>query len=364
MAASLKEYLKDPLLKSLWDAVRQAGPIRSVSLDLTHVCNLRCKGCYYFEEGMDNFYTKEAEKALDEWIKKEKDRGTNFVTIVGGEPSLALNRLKKVYDNFKVSVATNGLRKIPFKGFEHLPIGVAVWGNFQTDNKLRGSNKIEVFKTALVNYKDDPRAFWYYTVAPGLAHEIEEVVSLCVANGNPVLFNYYSDLGMDQPELDYRGGFKEVHTTINKMIEKYPNRILTTSYLNKVVTSGNLFGEQWGYEVCTNLSEIYPGNSLRFKNGKPYNVHFRAYNADYKTTRRCCTGIDRNCASCFDTWEHFSWIMINAKKHLGSKLDFSRWLTSVYVFYFLSGFVSFEKGLSQLPKIHQQLKAEKLIPQA
>ena len=98
MAASLKEYLQDPFLKKLWDAVRRAGPVRSVSLDLTHVCNLRCKGCYYFEEGMDAFYTEEAEKALDEWIGNEKARGTNFVTIVGGEPSLALKRLKKSVD--------------------------------------------------------------------------------------------------------------------------------------------------------------------------------------------------------------------------------------------------------------------------
>ncbi len=357
MAASLKEYLQDPFLKKLWDAVRRAGPVRSVSLDLTHVCNLRCKGCYYFEEGMDAFYTEEAEKALDEWIGNEKARGTNFVTIVGGEPSLALKRLKKVYDNFKLSVATNGLRKIPFEGFENLPIGIAVWGSSATDKYLRGSGKVDVFQKALKNYKNDPRAFWYYTVAPGLAHEIEEVVQQCIANGNPILFNYYSDLGMDDPELDYRAGFDEVHDTINRMIEKYPEHILTTSYFNKVVTTGNLFGMKWGYGVCTNLSTNHPGNFQRFDNGQPYNKHFRAYNADYKTTRRCCTGIDRDCSSCFDTWEHFSWIMIHLKKHLHSKSAFAGWLSTMYVFYFLSRFIPFEQGRKLMPGIHRMMSA-------
>ncbi len=355
MANALKSYLEDPFLNELWTAVRQAGPIRSVSLDLTHVCNLRCKGCYYFEEGMDAFFSEDADRALDAWLDNEEARGTNFVTIVGGEPSLALQRLSKVYKRFRVSVATNGLRKIPIEGFENLPVGIAVWGNFSTDKHLRGSEKVEVFKKALVNYKDDPRAFWYYTVAPGLAHEIEEVVERCIDNGNPLLFNYYSDLGSGQPELDYRGGFEKVHDTINRIIEKYPDRIFTTAWFNQVVTSGQLFDMKWGYEVCTNLSTDFAPNFRRFENGQPYNTHFRAYNADFKSTRRCCTGIQRDCASCFDTWEHFSWIMIHLKKHLGSKLDFTRWLSTMYIFYCLSRFIPLEQGLKNLPEIHHRL---------
>ena len=355
MISNLKSYLSDPFLSRLYKAVRKAGPVRSISLDLTHVCNLRCAGCYYFEEGMDQFASPKEEAAFEAFIGQEKQRGTNFVTIVGGEPSLSLRRLKKIYDNFKTSVATNGIRKIPYAGFENLPIGISVWGNHNTDKWLRGNGKIEVFAKALKQYKDDPRAFWYYTVAPGLSHEVESVVEQCVNNGNYVLFNYYSDLSNQGGVLDNRIGFEKVRREIDRMIGRYPERILMTSYFNQVVSSGKLFDEQWGYNVCTNLSTNQESNRERMQNGNPFNPHFRAYNADFITTRRCCTGIGRDCGSCFDTWEHFSWIMIHMRQHLGSKQDFTNWLTTMYLFYLINRLVDFSEGIKLLPEIHSWL---------
>ena len=353
MPGSLRTYLQDPFLHRLWTDIRHAGPLRSISLDITHVCNLRCTGCYFFEENMDRHRSPKDEAAFDDFIEKEKARGTNFITIVGGEPSLVIGRVKKIYDNFHTSVATNGIRKIPFEGLENLPVGISVWGNTTTDTCLRGGDKINVFEKALKNYRDDPRAFWYYTVAPGHAREVEGVVEQCIANGNYVLFNYYSDLAERGGELDYRKGFDEVRREIDKMIARYPDKILMTSYFNKIISTGNLFGEKWGYDVCTNLSTDYTPNFERFKNGNPYNPHFRAYHADFKTTRRCCTGIFRDCSSCFDTWEHFSWIMINLKKHLHTKQDFTNWLTTMYLFYLISRIIDFEQGIKLLPQIHQ-----------
>jgi organic radical activating enzyme len=351
---NLRSYLADPLLNRLYKAVRKVGPVRSISVDLTHVCNLRCTGCYYFEEGMDRFTSPKEERVFDAFVEREKERKTNFVTIVGGEPSLALGRLKKIYDNFKTSVATNGIRKIPYEGFENLPIGIAVWGNHATDKALRGNGKIDVFAKALKQYKNDPRAFWYYTVAPGLSHEVEKVVEQCVENGNRVLFNYYSDLSNQGGVLDNRIGFEKVRREIDKMIERFPGRVLMTSYFNQVISTGNLFGEQWGYDVCTNLSTNNEINQERLKNGRPYNPHFRAYNADFTTTRRCCTGIERDCGSCFDTWEHFSWIMVNLRKHLGSKQDFTNWLTTMYLFYLINRLVDFKEGVQLLPEIQDR----------
>ncbi len=359
MSSNLKTFLEDPLLLRLWREVRSVGGLKSIALDITHVCNLRCTGCYFFEEGMDKIAPPEDEAVFDDFIQKEKERGTNFVTIVGGEPSLALGRLKKIYDNFKTSVATNGLRKIPVEGFENLPIGISVWGDRETDKRLRGNGKIEVFARALKNYRGDPRAFWYYTAAPGLAHEIKSVVKQCVENGNCVLFNYYSDLSGRGGNLDFRQGFHEVQREIDRMMERYPDKILMTSYFNEIVSTGQLFDEKWGYEVCTNLSENYLPNAERLQNSKPSNPHFRAYNADFTTTRRCCTGIDRDCASCFDTWEHFSWLMINLRKHLGSQQDFANWLTTTYLFYFINRLVDFEEGVKLLPEIQVFLKRQK-----
>jgi hypothetical protein len=332
----------------MYAGIRAAGPVRSVSLDLTNKCNLRCKGCYYFAEGMDKSHSAGSEAEFDALLDREARRGTNFVTVVGGEPALEPGRLRKIQARFRMNVATNGLIPIPFDGLEQMPIGIAVWGDHQTDARLRSNRDKSLFATSLHNYRHDPRAFWYYTVAPGYAAEIENVVGQCVENGNRVLFNYYSDVSGLGGRLDYRSGFDEVSAEVDRMIGLYPDKVFTTRYLNRVVTSGSLFGEKWGYDVCTNLSTDIEQNASRFDNGNPYNPHFRSYNADFSSTRRCCTGVERDCASCFDTWEHFSWIMINMRKHLVSRESFADWLGATYVFYLVNRLVEFEPGLALL----------------
>ncbi len=363
ISSKLKDYLQDPFLRSLYTDVRKAGSLRSISLDLTHNCNLRCSGCYYFAEEMDRFESPEDDAIFDEFIQKEKERGTNFVTIVGGEPSLELGRLKKIYDNFAMNVATNGLVKIPRHGFEKMPIGVAVWGDHETDKQLRGGGKHDIFSKALQNYRGDDRAFFYYTVIPGKAHEIAGVVEQCVDNGNPVLFNFYGAVSGSGDSLYFGDGFAAARREIDRMIERYPDRILMTSYFSRVASTGRLFDEKWGYDVCTSITSDHAMNRVRIQNGKPFNPHFRAYNADFVTTRRCCTGMERDCATCFDVWEHFSWVMLNLKKHLVSRQAFTNWLTTMYLFYLLNRIVDYETGLQRLPQIHARvgLLAEHLV---
>ncbi|MDH5598004.1 MAG: hypothetical protein OEY34_02705 [Cyclobacteriaceae bacterium] len=351
----LKTYLADPELNRMYQTIRNTGAIKSISVDLTDECNLRCTGCYFFEEGMDKVKSG-SDEAFLHFIQLEKQRGTNFVTVVGGEPALDLPKLKLLHENFKVNVATNGLIKVPYEGFETMPLGIAVWGDHATDSRLRGNGKRDLFEIAKKNYKNDTRAFWYYTVAPGCADQVEGVVQECIDNGNKVLFNYYSDLSHRGGELDYHNGFEGVKEEIDRMIDQYPTMIYTTRHFNEIVTSGMLFGDRWGYDVCTNLSENVPQNQERFKNKNPYNPHFRAYNSDYLTTRRCCTGIERDCDSCFDTWEHFSWMMSNLRKYLESKESFTRWLTTMYMFYMINRLIPIQNEEEELKRVHGLLK--------
>ena len=346
--SKLRTYLADPLLNRMYGIIRQAGPVRPISLDITSKCNLRCAGCYYYAEGMDKVDARRDDEAFDELLASERARGTNFVTVVGGEPALVPGRLKKIYDNFKMNVATNGLIPIPYEGLESMPLGIAIWGDRDTDSRLRSDGKRDLFALALKNYRDDPRAFFYYTVAPGHAHEIERVVDQCVQNGNRILFNYYSDVSGVGGDLDFRHGFDAVRAEVDRMIERHPDKVYTTRYLNQVVTTGRLDGKTWGYDVCTNLTIDDPANENRESSGEPVNRHFRAINADFRTTRRCCTGIERDCASCFDTWEHFSWIMINMRRHLGTKQAFADWLSTMFAFYVVNRLVDFESGLDIL----------------
>lgn len=357
MSNPLKQYLRDPFLRALYREVRGVPALKPISVDLTEVCNLRCHGCYFFAEGMERHRSPSGEAAFDAFVEREVERGTNFVTVVGGEPSLELERLGKLYRRFWINVATNGLRRIPVSGFENLPIGVAVWGDEATDRELRGGGRLDVFSRALANYRDDPRAFFYYTVAAGRAHEIERVVERCVGNGNRVLFNFYGDVERLGGELDHRAGFAVVRREVDRAIARHPEKILMTSHLCRVVTTGRLYDQRWGWEVCTSVTADHPVNRERIANGNPHNPHFRAYNADFATTRRCCTGDDRDCGSCFDVWEHYSWVMLNLRKHLGSKREFTDWLAVAYLFYAINRIVDFDRAMERLPEIHRRTAA-------
>jgi hypothetical protein len=350
--ALIRQYLEDPTLQRMYDEIRAAGPLKSILLDITHICNLRCEGCYFFAESMDKYQAPLEESIFDEFLEQEKARGTNYVSIVGGEPSLILDRVKKIYDNFWMIVVSNGIHPIPYEGFEKMPIALSVWGSHATDTLLRGRGKQDVFAKALKNYRDDPRASWYYTTTPGRAHEIEAVVEECVQNGNYIGFNFYGDISAMGGDFDHRHGFAEVRRQIDRAIERYPDKVLSSSYVNLVVSTGTLHGEHWGFDTCCSLTFDHAGNLERLKNGKPYNPHFRAYYPDLKTTRRCCVGEARDCSNCFDVWAHMSWIMLDLEKHLASKQEFSNWLTTMYLFYLANRIVDFDRGIELLPEIH------------
>lgn len=348
----LQSYLRDPLLASLYADISRAGPLRSAMVDLTHVCNLRCQGCFFFAEDMDQFKAPREEADFEAWVEQERARGTNFLTVVGGEPSLKLKRLERLYREFWLVVVTNGLRVIPVEGFEELPIAISVWGDHATDTALRGNGKIEVFKRALKNYKDDERACWYYTTTAGNAHEIPSVVEQCVDNGNFVSFNFYGDVQGLGGAVDHRAGFERVRAAIGEAIARHPDRVLMSSYTARVVSTGRLFDETWGYDVCGSISPDHPVNAERIQNGQPYSPHFRAYNPDLVSTRRCCVGHERDCSNCTDVWAHTSWIMLQAGRHLGSREHFSAWLSAAWMFYLQVRAIPFDIGRLRLPEVH------------
>jgi MoaA/NifB/PqqE/SkfB family radical SAM enzyme len=354
MAGQLREFLEDPFLARLYSEIRRAGPIRAISVDLTHRCNLRCVGCYFFAEAMDRREAPHDDADLQAFVVREKARGTNFVTVIGGEPSLALDRLRTFYAEFRTTVVTNGVRRIPYEGFENMTIGVSVWGDHETDARLRGRG--DIFARALRNYQGDPRADWYYTTTPGNAHEIERVVEQCVANGNRVMFNFYGDLAGLGGDVDHRQGFARVRREIDRMIERYPDRIWLSSYMSAVISTGRLYEERWGYDVCGSVSVDHAGNKERLSNGRPFNPHFRAYNPDL-TTRRCCVGNERDCSTCCDVWAHASWIMLHMRRHLGSKQEFTNWLSTMYLFYLMNRLVDFDAGVQLLPEIHRRVRS-------
>ena len=85
---SLKGYLADTFLNNLLQQIKNAGSMKSSLIDITNKCNLRCEGCYYFTEKMDEHKKMESEEEFDLFIQSELARGVNMFTVVGGEPAL------------------------------------------------------------------------------------------------------------------------------------------------------------------------------------------------------------------------------------------------------------------------------------
>jgi hypothetical protein len=350
---TISKYRQDNLIDLMWNAFRSAESVRSISLDITHKCNLRCRGCYFFAEEMDKSGEASRED-LKVFIQTQKSRGINFVTVIGGEPSLFPDRLRLVADNFRVMVVTNGLKALPQEGLEDVTIAVSMWGDRATDRLLRGYGKIDIFDKALQNYAGDARVRWYITLPANPAEETAEVVDACVANGNLVGFNYYGDLESIGDAFSHRHGFSGARKFVERMIARYPTAIASTRYLNEVVSSGLMKGEVWGYDVCGSVSVDAPQNAKRLLNGKSYNPFFNAYGPDLGAPRRCCVGEERSCSTCFDVWAHMSWVGMAMEKHLCDEKSFFDWLATMVVFYGSCRFIDAELFEKLLPKIHQR----------
>ncbi len=103
--------------------------IRSSIYDVTNRCNLRCKGCFFFSS--DEHKAAPEETDIDKWeafIDREMERGVNLAILIGGEPTLCLDRVEAFYKRLPTFCATNGLIKVPrdrFPGYDggHLPVG-------------------------------------------------------------------------------------------------------------------------------------------------------------------------------------------------------------------------------------------------
>ncbi|MER9439195.1 radical SAM protein [Mesorhizobium sp. M0618] len=349
----IAQYTSDPLVGELWHAIRRAKPLRSISVDVTRKCNLRCKGCYFFVEGMDKV-DDAASAEFDHFIMKEEARGTNFVTVLGGEPSLAQDRVLRLAEHFKLVIVTNGVKPLPWLGLEDTTIAISVWGDRETDRRLRGYDRINIFERALAHYRSDPRVVWYMTLPSSPSEQTEESVAACIENGNLVGFNYYGDLEGLGGSLDHGAGFSEARRFVEQMLARYPGHIAFGKYLNQVVTTGEMKGSRWGYDVCGSVSVDDPANKTRLANGHSFNPHFNAYGPGLGTPRRCCVGSVRDCNTCRDVWAHMSWIALALERHLDSAEDFYAWISTMYVFYGVCGLVDRPEFRARLAEINSR----------
>ena len=294
--------------------------IRSSIYDVTNRCNLRCKGCFFFSSGEDHAAKEEMDpEKWKRFIDSEKARGVNLAILIGGEPTLCLDRVEMFYKRMPSFCATNGLIKVPREHFPDMMVGISLWGDENDEKTLRGK---DTFAVSSSNYEGDPHAYYLYTITPRQIGKTGQIIKKIRDVGLKVHMQLLSnDEGVDgffwkQEEL------KDLRDEMDAMLDAYPDTVISSKYYHKIITTGKMLGRPFGWLECPSVTE-----SLDNRNPQPKRlIHFIRWASDLKTTHRCCTSATRDCSTCKDGAAHMSWVMVNKRAHMRSTEDFQNWI--------------------------------------
>ena len=306
--------------------------IRSSIYDVTNKCNLRCKGCFFFSSGEQHVTEEMDLRKWEEFVDHEKERGVNLAILIGGEPTLHLDRVQIFNDRIPSYCATNGIIKVPRDRFPDMMVGMSLWGSPEDEIELRGK---DVFSISLKNYAGDPYAYYLYTLTPRQLGRAEQVVRKIEDNGLKVHIQLLSnDEGAEgfswTPDLLTRA-----RDEMDDLLDKYPKTVISSHYYHQVITTGRLLGRTWGYAECPSVSEPFD----KRKHSPKRLIHFIRWAADLETVHRCCTSATRDCTTCKDGAAHMSWVMVNKRDHFGSTKDLQNWIEVYEMFAKLYKFI-------------------------
>jgi hypothetical protein len=332
---TINDLIKDDETRRKYDAVKAmvgASGMRSSIYDVNNICNLRCKGCFYFSSDQHKVDDQKDLDKLKSFIDSEKARGVNYAILIGGEPSLSLDRLDVWYANVKCSAATNGLKRIPRERYPSMRFGISLWGDEEDEIRLRGKN---AFGTSLKSYKDDSNTYYLYTITPQTIGAVETVTNKIGDAGLRVHYQLFSNdqgvEGMDwTPAL-----YAEVRDKMDEMLEKYPHIAISSHYYHQVLTTQTMLGRPFGWMECPSVSEGVDTREPLPKRLKGFN----SIGSDYTTIHRCCTSVTRDCTTCHDGAATMSWIMVNKRDHMQKPEDFANWVDVTYMFAKLYEFI-------------------------
>jgi len=307
--------------------------IRSSIYDVTNKCNLRCKGCFFFSSNEHKAAAEEMD--INKWeafIDKEMARGVNLAILIGGEPTLYLDRVEAFYKRLSSFCATNGLIKIPRDRFPDLMLGISLWGDEADEKILRGK---DTFSISSKNYEGDPNVYYLYTLTPKQIGKIERVISKIRDTGLKVHLQLLSnDEGVDgfswEPEQ-----LESIRLEMDDTLDKYPETVISSKYYHEIITTGKMLGRSFGWNECPSVTQ-----SLDTRDPQPKRlIEFIRWASDLNTMHRCCTSETRDCSSCKDGAAHMSWVMVNKRAHIRTTKDLQNWIEVYEMFAKLYQFI-------------------------
>jgi MoaA/NifB/PqqE/SkfB family radical SAM enzyme len=307
--------------------------IRSSIYDITNRCNLRCKGCFFFSS--DEHTVAEEQRDIKKWeafIDKEKERGVNLAILIGGEPTLCLDRLEAFYQRLPSFCATNGLIKVPRDRFPDMMVGISLWGSEEDEKVLRGK---DTFSISSKNYAGDPYTYYLYTITPKQIGKTEKIIRKIQDAGLKVHMQLLSnDEGVNgfhwKPEE-----LTAVRDEMDAMLDRYPGTVISSKYYHKIITTGKMLDRDFGWMECPSVTA-----PLDKRDPHPKRLtNFIRWASDLQTMHRCCTSETRDCSTCKDGAAHMSWVMVNKRAHMRSTDDLQNWIEIYEMFAKLYQFI-------------------------
>jgi MoaA/NifB/PqqE/SkfB family radical SAM enzyme len=294
---------------------------------------LRCKGCFFFSSGEDKAAVEEMDvKKWEKFIDREKERGVNLAILIGGEPTLCLDRVEVFYKQLPTFCATNGIIKLPRDRFPDMMVGISLWGDEEDEKLLRGK---DTFAISSKNYEGDPHTYYLYTITPKQIGKTERVIKKIRDVGLKVHMQLLSnDEGVDgffwKPEE-----LKDLRSEMDDMLDKYPDTLISSKYYHEIITTGKMFGRKFGWMECPSVSQPLDKRKPRPKRL----IEFIRWASDLETMHRCCTSETRNCSTCKDGAAHMSWVMVNKRAHIRTSKDLQNWIEVYEMFAKLYQFI-------------------------
>lgn len=307
--------------------------IRSSIYDVTNRCNLRCKGCFFFSSGEDKAAVEEMDvKKWEKFIGREKERGVNLAILIGGEPTLCLDRVEVFYKQLPTFCATNGIIKVPRDRFPDMMIGISLWGDEEDEKVLREK---DTFAISSKNYEGDLYTYYLYTITPKQIGKTELIIKKIRDVGLKVHMQLLSnDEGIDgffwKPEE-----LKDLRSEMDDMLDKYSDTVISSKYYHEIITTGKMLGRKFGWMECPSVSQPLDKRKPRPKRL----IEFIRWASDLKTMHRCCTSETRNCSTCKDGAAHMSWVMVNKRAHIRTPKDLQNWIEVYEMFAKLYQFI-------------------------
>ncbi len=307
--------------------------IRSSIYDVTNQCNLRCKGCFFFSSGEHKAASEEKDLSRwEEFVEREMERGVNLAILIGGEPTLHLDRVEAFYKRLPTFCATNGLIKVPRDRFPDMMVGISIWGDENDEKVLRGK---DTFSISSKNYEGDPYTYYLYTITPKQIGKTDRIVRKIRDAGLKVHMQLLSnDEGVDgftwTPE-ELAG----IRREMDELLDRYPETVVSSKYYHEIITTGRMLGRRFGWRECPSVTE-----PLDKRDPKPKRlIHFIRWASDLKTMHRCCTSETRDCSTCKDGAAHMSWVMVNKRDHIRTAKDLRNWIEVYEMFAKLYQFI-------------------------